>query len=243
MPDMISSRTNPKILALLQIKEKPSKDAFLIEGFHLVEMAYQRGFLKEVYGTIDPKINGVPFTQISPSVLDKITVSKTPEGVVGVAYLPKEESHLGEKAVLLDRVQDPGNVGTICRSALAFGYHDVIFLPGCANPLGAKAMASSQGAFFGLNLHFLEANEVVDFASSHHSELLATALEGATPLQEAIVPARHILCLGNEGKGLSRELLESSSLRLKIEMDGIDSLNVAIAGGILMYVLSKEAKA
>ena len=239
MSDFISSRQNPTVKRLLTYRDKPSREAFLIEGFHLVEMAYMAGYLDEVYGTVKPKIGNVPYTEISPSVLEKLCISKTPEGVVGVAHLP-EVSKLGERALLLDRVQDPGNVGTLLRSALSFGYHDVILLNGCASPLKAKTVASSQGAIFKLNLIQVSEEEALSLLKQNDLPLVATALEGATPLSEFKLPARHVLALGNEGQGLSARLLDASAHKVKIEMEGIDSLNVAIAGSILMYEFSRR---
>lgn len=240
MNHLIASRTNPTVLRLLSYKENPSEDAFLVEGYHLLEMAYEAGLLVEAYGTKQERYGSVPFTLISDSVLSKLCVSKSPEGVVGVARLPKGKVGYGDKVLLLDRVQDPGNVGTLLRSALSFGYHDVILLPECASPLKSKVIAASQGALFRLRLHFMEPSQIEKLIADEKLPLVGTALMGATALSEFKMPSRHILALGNEGQGLSAQLLALSSQKVKIEMEGIDSLNVAIAGSILMYEFSRR---
>ena len=239
MNERITSRQNSKIKALAELLSHPSPEGFLIEGFHLVEMALEAGCLIEVLGTVEPPHGQVPFTPIEASVLDKITSSKTPEGVVGLAKLPPSKQW-GNRVLLLDRVQDPGNLGTLLRSALSFGYPDVILTPGCASCLKDKAIAASQGAIFHINLHLMKEEEIPAFAKQQGYSLVATALEGATPLGEFALPPRHILALGNEGRGLSSYLLDQASAKVKIEMTGIDSLNVAIAGAILMYTFSRR---
>ena len=239
MNEMITSRQNPRIKELAELKDHPTPEGFLIEGFHLVDMALKAGCLKEVYGIKEPPHGEVPFIQISDSVLQKLCVSKSPEGVVGLACLPSGKE-AGDHVLLLDRVQDPGNLGTLLRSALSFGYHDVYLTPGCASPLKDKAIAASQGAIFALNIQTIEEAAVPSFCKENGYALIATALEGASPLSEFDAPSRHVLALGNEGRGLSAFLLENSQNKVKIEMDGIDSLNVAIAGSILMYAFSRR---
>ena len=240
MNEFISSRTNPKIKALLSIQAKPSDKAFLVEGFHLTEMAYEEGCLLETYGTKDEGYPNVPHTKIAYSVLEKVAVSKTPEGIVGVARLKEDNRPLSDHALLLENVQDPGNVGTLLRTALSFGYKDVILVGGCASPLKSKVVAASQGAIFKLRIIGLSLNEVGEFAKRNGYELIATTLKEATFLGEFKFPKRHILALGNEGQGISRELLEICPHKVKIEMEGIDSLNVGIAGGIAMYQGSRQ---
>ena len=235
MNNLITSRTNPTVLRLLSYKESPTEDAFLVEGYHLLEMAYEAGLLFEAYGIKEEHYGDVPFTLISESVLSKLCTSKSPEGVVGVARLPKAKQGFGDRVLLLDRVQDPGNVGTLLRSALSFGYHDVILLPECASPLKAKVIAASQGAIFRLRLHFMDLDGLKALMEEEKLPLIGTALSGATPLAKFEAPSRHILALGNEGQGVSPSVLAFSSRNVKIEMEGIDSLNVAIAGSILMY--------
>ena len=239
MNEPLLSRNNPTVKALAETRSHPTPDAFLVDGFHLVEMAEIHGYLNHVYGLKEIPGSKAPFTRISEPVLEKLSSTKSPEGVVGLCHLPKDDQPMGDRVLLLDRVQDPGNVGTLLRSALSFGYHDVILTPGCASPLKEKVIAASQGAIFALRLHFLDEAEVLALKDQGYS-LLATALENAEPLSTFVCPPKHVLLLGNEGQGLSRNYLDNSSTRVTIEMEGIDSLNVAIAGSIAMYVLSRR---
>lgn len=237
-PDRILSKNNPRVKALCLLKLSPSADAFLIEGKHLCEMAYEAGCLREVYSLEPCEYGNVPLTLVGEEVLRKIAFAPSPSGVVGVASYrsPALESR---KVLVLDKVQDPGNVGTLLRTALAFGYKEVWCTKGTASPFHHKVIASSQGAIFSLRiLTDLEPLEVASEASRRGYLLLSSALRNAIPLKETEIPTgKFALVLGNEGQGVDEKLLEVSSRVIKIEMEGIESLNVGVAGGILMYRL------
>ena len=234
----ISSTANPRIKELGKLKN--SSSLFLVEGFHLVEMAYLSKSLLEVYFTreLPSYLEGVKATKVSQQVLDKLTVSKTPEGIVGVCKLNPKETPLGDRVLVIDRVQDPGNIGTMLRSALSFAFKDVIFLPGTCSPFNPKAISSSQGAIFKLNLRFLSSEEaLLPLLEEENVSLYTTALKDAVPLESYAFKKqeRIALAFGNEGMGVSPFLLEKSKARLKIAMEGIDSLNVGVATGILLH--------
>ncbi|MCR5348282.1 MAG: RNA methyltransferase [Bacilli bacterium] len=234
--DRITSRSNPYVKELCALK--PSPERFLIEGRHLCDMAYQSGCLDEVLLVEGEGYEGVKATYVSPDVLGKVATSKTPSGIIGVAKAPTLHLPLG-KILLLDRVQDPGNVGTLLRTASSFGYTHVYLSKGCASPFGSKAIAGSQGAIFTLNVHVDE--DLLALASSYREKgipVIASALREATPLRELPRPnLPFALVLGNEGQGIREKLLALSSVRVKIEMGTMESLNVGVAGGILMYSL------
>ena len=234
--DRITSRTNPRIKALLDIKKEPSAEAFLIEGKHLCDMALGAGCLKETFAL--EEMDYPNLTLVSRDVLEKVASSFTPSGLIGVAKAPSYK-HKSKKALALDRVQDPGNVGTLLRTALAFGYDEVFLTKGSASPYSFKTIASSQGALFGLEIHYgVEIDAMVKELKARGYSLYASALRNAKPLKEIAHPeGPFALIVGNEGQGISSSLLELSDTVVKIEMEGIESLNVGVAGGILMYQL------
>ena len=226
MSEIISSRANPKVKDTALLSKNPTSERFLIEGFHMVEMAFSAGCLDEVFATKDPGFSGVKTTLVTNEIIKKISVSKNPEPV------------LGSRILVLDRVQDPGNVGTLIRTAIAFGFEDVMFLPGTCSPLNSKAIASTQGALFVANLVICESAEIgFEALRLSGAPVIGTALQGAQDLDSlTISPERGIaLVLGNEGRGISQWVRERCECLVRIPMANIESLNVGVAGGILMH--------
>lgn len=245
MKERIVSRNNKVILKTIALSKK-SGDYFLAEGFHMVEMALENGYVLSLFSTSPSCLSpSIPSYLVSEEVLSKLASAKSPEGVV--ALCKKKEKTLSKEGPLLylDRVQDPGNVGTLLRSALSFGFLDVLCSKGTASPYAQKALMASQGALFKLRVvQSFEASSLLDVQELKKQGyfLLSTDLKGADPLSRLdlkAIPSPFALILGNEGQGVSKEINELADKRLKIEMDGIDSLNVGVAGGILMYHLRK----
>ena len=235
--DRITSTANPRIKELCKLK--PSKDLFLVEGKHLVDMAFERGSLKEVFCLEPVSYPGVKMTLVSPEVLQKLAFSPSPSGIIGLAYKKEEAPSSPEKVLILDRVQDPGNVGTLLRSALSFGYHKVYLLAGTASPYSHKVIASSQGALFRLDIvETPDGPRLIQRLKEEGYYVLGSALKNAIPLKQLKrEKGKLALILGNEGQGISEELLALSHNNVKIEMEEMESLNVGVAGGILMYCL------
>ena len=236
--DRITSRANPRVKEICRLKDSPSADAFLIEGKHLCDMAYEAGALLEVFALEEVGYKNVPETLVSEDVLRKIAYSPSPSKLVGIAKKPALNP-TGKKTLILDRVQDPGNVGTLLRSALSFGYDEVVAFAGTANFYSPKVIMASQGAIFRLSL--LEVANPLQYIKDKKKEgclIIGSALRNATPLKETPKPSGPFaLILGNEGKGIEEKILDCCDAVAKIEMEGIESLNVGVAGGILMYEL------
>lgn len=237
-PLKITSTSNATIKELCKLKNKPSAQRFLIEGKHLVDEAFAHGCLTEVYSLEEVDYPGVKVTLVSREVLEKLAFSKTPSGLVGVAKKAEVTPKNG-KILLLESVQDPGNVGTLLRSAVAFGYDHVASSKDTASFYSPKVIASSQGAIFSLCLQSVE--DVPSYIEKKKGEgylVYAGALRNAVPLRE-IPPYEgpKMVVVGNEGQGITNKTLDVSSRIVKIEMEGIESLNVGVAGAILMYQL------
>ena len=145
---------------------------------------------------------------------------------------------------MLDRVQDPGNMGTLLRTALAFGYKDIFLLPGCCSPFNGKVVAGTQGAIFELSLHFPKnEQEAVSMLHQAGYRVVGSALRNSIALGDfKMTTTKFALVLGNEGRGMTETLISQCDQIVKIEMSGIDSLNVGIAGGILMYNLKNKVE-
>lgn len=240
MSETILSLSNPRIKELASLK-KNGGDLFLVEGFHLVEMASLSGSLLEVLALKDPAINGVKTTLVNQAIIEKLSFSKSPEPIIGVCKKDVRKAKKHVRALLLDRIQDPGNVGTLLRSALAFGFDEVLSIQGTASFYGNKVVSSSQGAIFALPLREgLSEEEALSYLKERGYSLLGSALEGGKDFRSINIPSPVCLILGNEGKGMSESLKKEASCLAYIPISGIDSLNVSVAGGILMECIDRS---
>jgi len=234
---MITSATNEKVKDLIKLNLKKYRletGMFLVEGRHLVEEAIACGLCREVI-TSDPEYHGFPqITVVSETVMDKISGVNTPQGILALCVRP-QETPIGEKILLLDGIADPGNMGTLLRSALAFGF-TTILTDDCVDVTNPKVIRSTQGAIFHLNV--LE-EPMAAFIKNHPDyHFFGTSLHGGIPLSSLPnIPKKIGLILGNEANGVRAEILSLTEKNLFIEISGIDSLNVAVAGGILMHAL------
>ena len=232
----ISSKDNPIIKNLIKLyqnkKERDESNLFIVEGYNLVEEAFKAGVIERIYSIKDEEIYE-NYVQITPDLLKRITDTITPEGIIAVCK-KKNSSKLGNKVLYLDRLQDPGNVGGLLRSALSFNF-DTIVLDECVDLYNPKVLRSSQGSFFNLNY----SNVSLDELKNEGYIILGTSMH-STPLNEFKNEYQKIvLILGNEGNGVRKEYLESTDINLTIPMNKMESLNVCVAGSILMYELNK----
>lgn len=234
----IESRQNDKIKEVVKLsnaKYAKEKRLFKIEGFHALEMALKNDAVKCIYTTKEIKgINKeIPQYVISNEIMETISTAKSPQGVIAICNYIETKVISSDKVLCLDNVSDPGNLGTLLRTALAFGYRDVILLGGCSQ-YNEKVLQSTQGAIFDLNiLNDYDLNLLYDY------EILATEIKGSVELSTVKPAQKHILVLGNEAHGVSEEILKIADKRVRIDIENIESLNVAIAGAIVMYSFTK----
>lgn len=232
----IESRQNQKIKELVKLSNpqysKKSK-LFKIEGYHALEMALCSGTLDCVFTTKEiQNIDAIQYI-ITEEIMESVSSAKSPQGVICVCKYIKEKPISSPKVLLLDNVSDPGNLGTILRTALAFGYNDVILNAGCSQ-YNEKVLQSTQGAIFKLNIvNKFDLEAIKDYP------IIATEIKGSVDLSTLQHYSKHVLVLGNEAHGVSEEILKLASKRVRIDIQNIESLNVAIAGAIAMYELSK----
>ncbi len=236
----ITSRTNDKVKRLVNLRERKNRykeGLFISEGKKNLEMALEAGLVSEVYTTKKMKLQaGISQYIINDSVLEKISSNVNPDGIVFLAKMPKVELSKKDKLIYIDNIQDPGNLGTIIRTALAFGYDGVILNEHTVDPFSDKVVSASKGAIFKIPVFFDELKKYKE----KNKVVVSTLSDNSVSLEELRINGPFILVLGNEGKGVSDETLALSDTNVKIDMQGIDSLNVAIAGGILMYEISKK---
>ncbi|MBD5423506.1 MAG: RNA methyltransferase [Allobaculum sp.] len=237
----IESPQNQTIKSLAKLSSKKQRDEtgqFLVEGWHLVQEAQRAGCLEHVYQLENlPTLEDIKTSICTQAVLNKLSSQKSDAKYIGVCHKPTIEKPLlaFSKVLLLDRLQDPGNVGALIRSAYSFGIEAIVLSNDCADPYGPKTIQSSQGALFHLPLFQTDLLEAIEILKRQDVPVFGAALhQKAIRLHELNIPTRFGLVIGNEGQGISQEVLKTCSECIYIQMASFESLNAAIAGSILM---------
>ena len=185
---------------------------------------------------------GVPTHEVADRELDRMAATAHPQGLLVVCEEPKGLARLpdaeGGRILILDGIQDPGNLGTLVRAGRAFGVSTVVALDGSVDPWNPKAVRASAGACFRVPVVRAPWREVGPWLESLRVEVLAGD-PGGQDVGGFDSESPWALAVGNEGSGLRPEVLESARHRISVPtMPGVDSLNVGIAGSILLYVLT-----
>ncbi|BCB05075.1 TrmH family RNA methyltransferase [Bacillus sp. KH172YL63] len=244
----IQSSKNPVVKQwkkLLTKKERDLTRTYIIEGFHLVEEALkQSGTVLElivVEGVDMPQkwtVDEVPVTMVSAEVGKVLSDTETPQGIFAICK-QKEDEHDTKEAktfMLLDGLQDPGNIGTIIRTADAAGIDMVVLGKGTVDPYNPKVLRSAQGAHFHIPLVRRDLSDVIDEMKERSIPVYGTALENGIEYTGVKPGSTYALIVGNEGNGMTKELLTETDQNLYIPIYGkSESLNVAIAAGVLLY--------
>lgn len=250
--EYIASPKNEHIKAAKKLtvkKYQKGGDAYLLEGWHLVEEAIKSGQTpRRIYATekfVEERALR-PFyeliTEISPEVAKHLAETPTPQGIF--AIMPRELGTLPEKPagqyLLLDGIQDPGNVGTLVRTADAAGIHQVVFGNGTADPFNPKVLRAMQGSQFHVNITQVPLNGVISDLQAAGVPVYGTELNVNAKSYRDVAPTAHFaLIVGNEGNGMDKALLEETDTNLYIPIKGAaESLNVAIAAAVVMFHLT-----
>ena len=235
----ITSKDNAKVkhaYSLHQNKFRNEYQEFLVEGIKAIDLGLEKNLIKEVFTIkeLNNIPNEIPQYVINDEILRKLSSATNPEGIVAVANIPEFKNEGFKKVVYLDQISDPGNLGTIIRTALAFNYDAVILSKNTVSPYNEKAIAASKGAIFKIPVFFDELRTYFD-----HQKIIVTTLDNdSVSLKSINKPKKFIVVLGNEANGVSSKIVEKAHIKIKIDMDNIDSLNVAVAGGIVLYTLA-----
>ena len=234
------SVTNPKIKELKKLQNKKYRDLnkeFLIETPHLITEAYKAGLLKELIlkeGTdFDIDVNKI---YVSDKVMTYLSELDSSSNIIGVCSYKKEVSKIGNKVLVLEDVQDPGNLGTIIRSAVAFNIDTIILSNDCVSIYNPKVIRSTQGMLFHIDIIKGDLKEVISKLKGY--QIIGTDVSRGTALKTFKKKNKFAIIMGNEGKGLSKEVKDLCEDFIYIDMnDNCESLNVAIATSIILYEL------
>ena len=234
---MITSLTNEKIKEyskLNQSKYREEKGMFIVEGPHLVDEADKLGLLVEVI-TTDPNVKG---TLVNDAVMKKLSNTVHPVKVLGICKFIKK-NELTSKVLVLDTISDPTNLGTLLRSAVAFGFDTVFLSNGSVDCYNDKVIRGSQGAIFKINI--LKGDLISFLAKIKKThQILGTNVRVGKDVTTVELKPKLALILGNEARGMCEEADNFTDENLFIKMHNTESLNVSVAGSILMYEIMKK---
>lgn len=244
---LITSLSNDKIKNLIKLKDKKYRkitNTFLVEGEHLVKEAYKSGNLKELIllDGIDLDID-VDKTFVTREIINKITDLETSPNILGVCSMNESNRLSGDKYLILDNIQDPGNLGTIIRSAKAFDIDTIVLSLDTVDLYNPKVVRSTQGIMFHINIVNADIENVINDLKKNNVKIYGTDVEkGITPSSiPSVDKEKYAIVLGNEGAGVKENIksLCDENINIPISKE-VESLNVAVAASILLYEFSRR---
>ena len=262
--EIITSRQNPtvrELVALLDKKERRKSRLFRIDGHKLFREAVNCGAKIDLVAICSDKAErylpevqsaGIKAVLLSPDVFSKITDEKAPDGIIAVVkYLDKIHKTLelseisalassDKRIMAFESLRDPGNLGTVIRSASAFGVDTLLLSSDCADIYNPKTLRGAMGAIFSREIIFCEdLPEALSRFSCEGRRVLAAILDTeAVAADKAAITGRDIILIGNEGHGLSRSAVEASDVSVILPINtgrGVESLNAATAASVFMW--------
>ena len=240
---LYSSIENKKIKNIKKLYTKKYRDEyneFIIEGEHLVLEAYKKGILKELIleeGT-DFKLD-IETSYVTSSVLKYISELSNPSKIMGICKKITEKE-IGKKLVILDGVQDPGNLGTIIRSSVAFNIDTIVLSKDCVDLYNSKVLRATQGMIFNINIIEKDIKEIIPFLRENNYKIYGTKVNGGKSLKNIEKNNKFAIIMGNEGSGVKPNILDMCSDYIYIDMnESCESLNVGVATSIILYELDK----
>ena len=242
---LITSIKNEHIKELVKLKEKKYRDetkTFLVETKHLVLEAYKSGWIKELIleqNEIFPI--DAPTTYVSKEVLKKLSSLESPSNVMAVVNKREETTNIGEKVLILDKIQDPGNLGTIIRSAVAFNIDTIICSKDTVDVYNPKVVRSSQGMMFHIPILTKNLESFIPELKKQDYKIVGTKVTNGHDVRTSSIYSHFALVIGNEGQGISRNIDELCDEYLYIKMnENCESLNASVAASILMYEINNK---
>ena len=240
---LYSSIENKKIKEIKKLNTKKYRDLtnlFIVEGEHLVLEAYKNGVLKELILEENEQFKlDVTISYVTLNVLKYISELDTPNKIIGICEKIKEKE-IGNKVLVLDDIQDPGNLGTIIRSAVAFNIDTIILSKNTVDLYNLKVLRATQGMIFNINILVKDIKEEVLKLKQNNYKIYSTRVTSGKSIKNVERCEKFVIIVGNEGKGVKEEISLLSDEYIYIDMnDKCESLNVGVATSIILYELSR----
>ncbi|MDD3048533.1 MAG: RNA methyltransferase [Bacilli bacterium] len=240
---LVTSVDNDKVKEWQKLSHKKYRDElglFIVEGKNLVTEAFKSGFLGELIVLEDETFKlDINTTYVNLKVMKKITSLDNPSSVIGICKI-KENNIIGNKVLIMDNIQDPGNLGTIIRSAVAFNIDTIILSDETVDIYNPKVIRGTQGMLFEINIIRSNLLKKIPKLKKDGYLIIGTDVLRGKDLTEVKIASKYALVMGNEGNGISNEVKALCDDFIKININSkCESLNVAVACSIIIYQLNK----
>jgi RNA methyltransferase, TrmH family len=229
-----------EIKKLHQTKYRNMTNTFLVEGEHLVNEAYKHNLIKEliVEESSDFSLD-VPTIKVSENIIKHLSELETPPKMMAVCH-KKEANPIGNKVLMLDQIQDPGNLGTIIRSAVAFNIDTIILSSDTVDMYNSKVLRASQGMLFNINIISADLITMIDYLKKMGHIIYGTRVDQGKNIKKIEKTEKFVIIVGNEGNGVKQEILSLCDNYIYINTnENCESLNVGVAASIILYELDK----
>lgn len=246
---MITSTQNERVKEWRKLhtrKGRSRANMFLVEGFHLIEEALKSHWTIEQLIVEDGKevptwAQSLPMTIVSSSVFNDIAQTETPQGIAAVVQMKTLNFNPTTHVLLIDAIQDPGNLGTIIRTADAAGFSAIFLGQGTVDMYNDKVVRATQGSLFHIPIIQTHLEQTIKTLRQKGYKIWATDITPeASVYHQKDVPNKSAVILGNEGAGIDQNFVNQADTVVKIPIYGqAESLNVSVAAGILMYYLRR----
>lgn len=243
--EFINSKENKLFKIIKKLKQKKYREReqlFLAEGHKFLEFSTSPKYIILRDGEEEnfPKVEDFNCKKYiySDTLFNEISTQENSQGVILIYdFMKNSMKNLGENIVILDRIQDPGNLGTIIRLIDAVGFKDVILTTGSVDMYNDKSVRSSMGSLFNLNINYMSEKNLLDFLKLDDYNILSSGLTNeSVDYNKVRLKGKNAIIFGNEGQGVSKEILKVSDEIVKIPIYGsAESLNVGVATGIILY--------
>ena len=240
---LITSVNNDTVKELVKLRDKKYRDlndVFFVEGKDLCDLAYEYGLLREIYilDGYDNVYDGIPITYVSESVMKKISDMASISEYFGVCS-KKVENDIGNRLLILDDIQDPGNLGTIIRSALAFNFDTLVLSTGTVDLYNPKVVRSTKGMLFGVNIIVRDIPLFMKELDEY--TIYGTDVKEGINIKDEKMPEKIAIVIGNEGRGISEEVRKLCHKFIYINMNKeCESLNAGVTASIIMYEVDNK---
>ena len=240
---LITSTDNKKIKDIVKLKQKKYRDSenkFIIETENLIKEAYLEGVLEEVYILDKEKLSfkvDCPTYYVSESVMNKIKSINTSK-YIGICTKKDSNEYIGKRYLMLDKISDPGNLGTIIRSAVAFNIDTLILSDDSCDVYNDKTIRATEGALFKLNIIREPLEEALSNLQKLNINIYGTDVVKGDSVN-TVNKNNFCIIMGNEGSGISEKVKKRINKYIHLDTNNVESLNVAVATSIILYELDK----
>ena len=244
---LITSVDNKKIKKYVSLKnsrDRKREGLFLVEGMHMCYEANKSGLLVDILVLENEELSfdySNEITYVTSNVLTKVSSLTNPTTVIGICKILNNENIVGNHILLLDEISDPGNIGTIIRSANAFNVDTIILSNNSVDIYNDKVLRSTQGMIFNMNIIYGDLVDIIPKLHDNGYLILGTNVNNGIDVRN-IKTDKYALIMGNEGRGVREEIQNMCDKNLYIKMNpNCESLNVGVATSILLYELNRSS--